>query len=218
MEGFALRSELIRPIEAVPVGTGAVDVARAYAERLRLLVQNTNEVQRTQTVALAAELHARLGDYMRSVRDQFRSAFRTVDPAADAWVSQAAPGDDRAVWWRSQILRTANAVDFYSNLRDGSWWTQLRLTVFDQTLRYVVALQKVGRGETGVLAATAFAESIESHAEVEATRPVPLLNSTPDDSVTLVYTDSADARWPEVSALTDHTLAAAIASFSNSLG
>src|SRR5262249_32684259 len=218
LEGIALRSELIRPVEAVPVGTGAVDVARAYADRLRVLVQSRNEEQGRQTAALAAELHARLGEYMRGVRDQFREAFRSVDPAAEAAVYQAAPGDERAWWWRAQLIRTANSVDFYSNLREGSWWTHLRLTVFDQTLRYVFALQKVGRGETGVLAATMFAESVESHAETESARPTPLLSPTPDDSVTLVYTDSADTRWPEVSELADRTLAAAIATFSNGLG
>jgi hypothetical protein len=82
----------------------------------------------------------------------------------------------------------------------------------------VVAVQRVGRGETGVLAVTAFAESVQSHGESDQARPVPLLSSTPEDSVTLVYTDSPDNRWPEVSELTDRTLAAAIASFSNSLG
>jgi fido (protein-threonine AMPylation protein) len=218
LEGFALRSELIRPIEAVPVGSGAVDVARAYADRLRILVQGRGEEQRERTAALGANLHAKLGEYVRSVRDQFRDAFRTVDPTAEAIVYQASPGEERAGWWRAQIIRTANSVDFYSNLREGCWWTQLRLTVFDQTLRYVVAVQKVGRGETGVLAVTAFAESLENLGENESSRPTSLLNSTPEDSVTLVYTDSSDHRWPEVSQLTDRTLAAAIATFSNSLG
>lgn len=218
LEGFALRSELIRPIESVPVGSGAVDVARAYADRLRVLVQSRSETQGKQTAALASGLHVKLGEYMRNVRDQFRDAFRAVDPVTDAVVFQAVPGEERANWWRAQIIRTANAVDFYSNLREGCWWTQLRLTVFDQTLRYVVAVQKVGRGETGVLAVTAFAESVESHSESDQARPAPLLSSTPEDSVTLVYTDSPDNRWPEVSELTDRTLAAAIASFSNSLG
>lgn len=218
LEGIALRSELIRPVEAVPAGTAAVDVARAYADRLRVLVGASNETQRKQTAALAADLHARLGDYLRSVRRQFLDAFQSVDQTAEAAVFQAAPRDERAWWWRAQLIRTANAVDFYSNLREGSWWTQLRLTVFDQTLRYVIALQKVGRGETGVLAATVFAESIEAHADAEAIRPTPLLTPTPDDSVTLVHTDSADARWPELCELADRTLAAAIASFSNGLG
>lgn len=218
LEGIALRSEILRPVEPAPASTGAADVARAYADRLRILVQTRNDTHRQQTEALAADIHARLRDYMRGVCDQFREAFRSVDPTAEAVVYQAAPGNERALWWRAQLIRTANTVDFYSNLRDGSWWTQLKLTVFNQTLRYVFALQKVGRGETGVLAATMFAESGTSHADSEVRRAISLLSPTLDDSVTLVYTDSADTRWPEVRELADRTLAAAIASFSNSLG
>lgn len=219
LEGIALRSELIRPEAAVPVGTGAVDVARAYTARLQALGRSFRaEPVSEKTRDLAGALHAQLGDYLEQQRGQFREVFRSVDPAADAVLFRAAPGDDRARWWRTQLIRTANAVDFYSNLHAGSWWSQLRLTVFDQVLRYVVAVQKVGRGETGVLAVTAFAEATESHAEPGAARPVSLLTPTPDDSVTLVYSDPPDARWPEVCEFTDRTLAAAIATFSTTLG
>ncbi len=218
LEGIGLRSELTRPVETVPVGTGAVDVARAYADRLRIFAHSRNNAQVARTLALANDVHGRIGEYLRLVGDQIQEVFRSVDQAATATVFHAAPGAERAGWWRAQIVRTANAVDFYSNLREGSWWTQLRLTVFDQTLRYVAVLQKVGRGETGVLAVTAFAESVDSHAEAATARPAALLSPTPDDSVTLVYTDSPDARWPEVSDLVDRTLAAATAGFSNSLG
>lgn len=109
-------------------------------------------------------------------------------------------------------------MDFYTNLLEGSWWTHFRLTVLGQTMRYVVAVQKVGRGETGVLAITAFAEAIEPATEVENARPIQLLNPDPDDSVTLVHSDSSEGRWSEISDLADRTLAAAIASFSNGLG
>ncbi|HEY0697324.1 MAG TPA: hypothetical protein VGD43_05885 [Micromonospora sp.] len=50
-------------------------------------------------------------------RYQFRDAFRPVDPAAHPVVHPAAPPEERAAWWRSQLVRTANAVDFYTNLR-----------------------------------------------------------------------------------------------------
>lgn len=218
LEGIALRSELIRPVEAVPAGTGAVDVARAYAERLQALARGRNAIKEEQTHLLADDLHARLGEYARGVRDQVREAFRSADPTTDAAVFQAAPPDKRAIWWRAQLVRTANAVDFYTNLREGSWWTSLRLTVFGQVLRFVVAVQKVGRGETGVLAVTAFAESLEVHGEADGARPVWILHATPDDSVTLLFFDSAEARWPDVASLVDRSLAAAIATFSNRLG
>ncbi len=218
LEGIALRSELIRPVESAPVGAGAVEVARAYADRLRNLVHTANAEQASQTNKLASSIHAQLSIYFSGVREQFLTAFQSVDPAADVVSYQAAPGESRAGWWRAQLIRTANSVDFYTNLREGSWWTHLKLTVLGQTLRFVVSVQKVGRGETGVLAVTVFAESVDLNAEIDGVRPVQLLSPDPDDSVTLVYTDSLDARWPEIASMVDRTLAAAIANFSNGLG
>lgn len=79
-------------------------------------------------------------------------------------------------------------------------------------------VQKVGRGETGVLAVTTFAESIGSPTEDGSARPLSLVESTPDDSVTLIYSDTVDGRWPEICEFLDRTLAAAIARFSTGLG
>ncbi|RFS47536.1 Fic family protein [Micromonospora craniellae] len=218
LERQALTSALTGTVEVAPAGAGAVDVARAYAERLRGLVHAGDGRPRQQTKELAFDVHARLTDYMRGVRDQFLEAFRTADPAAEALVTEAAPPSEQAAYWRAQLIRTANAVDFYTNLREGSWWVQLRLTVLGQTMRHVVAVQKVGRGETGVLAVTAFAETVENHVPGDLPRRTPLLNPGPDDSVTLIHTDSAADRWQEVCEFVDRTLAASIAGFSNSLG
>jgi Fic family protein len=216
-EGIALRSELIRPVEAVPSG-GALEVARAYAERLRDLNADRNEAKSKQTVELADALHRLLIDHLNGVRPQLQDAFRLADSAASVALYEAAPGSEHGSYWRAQLIRTANAVDFYTNLRDGSWWTNLRLLVMGQTLRYVVAIQRVGRGDTGVLAVTVFAESLDQTGEGDEKRPTKLLHPDPDDSVTLVYGDDANSRWPEVVQLVDRTLAAAIATFSNGLG
>ena len=216
-EGIALRSELIRPVEAVPTG-GALEVARAYAQRLRALNTDRNEAKSKQTVDLADDLHRRVANYLSGVRPQLQDAFRLADPTATAALDNGAPGTEHGQYWRAQLVRTANAVDFYTNLRDGSWWVNLRLHVLGQALRFVVAVQRVGRGDTGVLAVTTFAESLDRTGEGDEKRPAVLLHPDPDDSVTLVYSDDAAARWPEVVELVDRTLAAAIAAFSSGLG
>ena len=87
--------------------------------------------------------------------------------------------------------------------------------MFGQELRYVVAIQRVGRGDTGVLAITAFAEIPPTDRD---TKPVPLLHPTADDAVTLVYSDAADDRWPDVTELVDRTLTAAVTGFAGTLG
>jgi len=216
-EGIALRSELIRPVEAVPTG-GALEVARAYAQRLHALDIGGNQDRIAQTQALADQLHDRINAYLGGIRPDLQDAFRLADQSATASVYDGRPGTDQGQYWRTQLIRTAKAVDFYTNLRDGSWWVNLRLNVLSQTLRYVVAIQRVGRGETGVLAITTFAESIDRTGEGEERRSTTLLHPDPEDSVTLVYSDDAGARWGEVAELVDRTLAAAIAAFSNGLG
>ena len=183
-----------------------------------MLRQSTNTAKMHGAQHVALEIHRKLAPHIGAVRNQFIEIFRAVDDRADAEVYQAAPGEERATWWRAQLIRTANVVDFYTNLQDGAWWTHLRLTVLGQTMRYVVAVQKVGRGETGILAVTAFAEAVGPQAEGEDPRFAQLLHPGPDDSVTLLYSDSAEARWADVVELVDRTLAAAIASFSHGLG
>lgn len=88
------------------------------------------------------------------------------------------------------------------------------------TLRYVVTVQKVGHGDTGVLAVTAFAESppLRDGDSDDRSVPTPLLRSTPNDSVTLVFSDEPDARWEEIATLIDRTLAAAVARFAQQPG
>ncbi len=215
LEGVALRSELIRPMAEVPQTTSVVEVARAYTDRLRQLREHSDADKLQRVMALAADVHHRLRQHLESVQRQLVETFGTVDAQAGARVVQSAPGEDRAHWWRSQLVATANAVDFFTNLSEGSWWTRLKLTVFGEELRYVVAVQRMGRGESGFLAVTAFAEMLSEDPESPPTR---LLAPTADDAVTLVYSDKAESRWPEIVNLVDRTLTAAITGFARSLG
>lgn len=220
LEIVALRSELERPAEAALEGAGAVEVARAYADRLRTL-QASGATQRSlEAEILAKSVHERIHAYVdelgRSVRDQFRQ----IDSRAWTSVDSAMPPDSKALFWSAQILRTAREVDFFTNLAKGTWWTRLHLTVLDHTLRYGAVIQKVGHGESGVLAVTAFAESLPPRDIDDEERPLPqpVLRSSPSDSVTLVYGDDSESHWREICALLDSTLAAAVASFAQQLG
>lgn len=222
LEIVALRSELERPVEAV-AGAGAVDVARAYTDRLRILrdadrADRADRIEQADT--LASALHQRLVEYVTSVGNDVRDQFATIDDQAQATTTSARPPLPESRCWRVQLVRTAREVDFFTNLSNGSWWARLHLTVLGGTLRYIAAVQKVGHGETGVLAVTAVAESLPSRDTVtdDQRLPVPLLRSTPNDSVTLVYSDDPDKRWNEIKELVDRTLAAAVDRFAQQLG
>lgn len=220
LEIVALRSELEQPVEPPVEGVGVLAVARAHADRLQALrdADRTERVDRTE--ALAAALHKRILAYLTTLGDGVREQFAVVDDQTRRGVESAEPPDERSRFWRAQLVRTAREADFFTNLSDGSWWSRLNLTVLGSTLRYVVAVQKVGQGDTGVLAVTAFAESPPPRDADSDDRPLPtsLLDVTPNDSVTIVFSDSPDTRWPEIEQLIDQTLAAAVARFAHQLG
>jgi Fic family protein len=220
LEIVALRSELERPAEPTAQGARALDVARAYADRLRVLrdADRTDRVDRVEV--LAAELQRRLQPQLHTLGEGIRERFGSLDSQARIEEAHAGPPDEEARYWQAQLVRTAREVDFYPNLISGSWWVRLNLTVLGSTMRYVAAIQKVGHGDTGVLAITTFAEllptrNVDSN---DGALPVPLLRSTPNDSVTFVFSDTVNDRWAEVEELVDRSMAAAFARFAQQLG
>ena len=202
---------------------GAVGVARAYVERLRALRETDLVKLAADSASLAQAVGARISSYVESLGAELERTFAEVDRAARIRVYSAEPPDPRAKWWFAKLVRAARQVDFYTNLTDGAWWTRLHLSVLGQTMRYVAAVQKVGQGETGVLAVTVFAERLLPRGETSEAGdqsdaiPEQLLTLSSDDSATLVHTDTADERWQEIADLIDRTLAAAIDQFSRKL-
>lgn len=222
LEIVALRAELERPAKPVSEMAGAVSVARAYAERLRDLRAATaiEKAQRAETLAadIQHRVHLRLDELAAGIIEAFTDT--GIDPDARYSIDSAAPPDIRATYWKRQIITAARQVDFYANLANGSWWIRLYVNVLGQALRYIVAVQKVGHAETGVLAITAYAETLvpESPDETDRHTPEQLLELKPTDSVTLIYADDLVQRWQEIEEFIDHTLSAAIDRFAQHLG
>lgn len=128
-------------------------------------------------------------------------------------------GDPRAAWWRHQLIRAAKEANFWTNLAGGTWWTRLDLQVLDQEMQYIVAIQRVGAG-VGVMAVTVFAEMPQRAQAGEASgfvHPLPLIQLSSSDSVTLIGGQSVDDVWPETEALIDRTLAVAVYEFGRQL-
>jgi len=214
LEIAALRSELAPPAPSVPQPSLAVNVAKAHVQRL-VSLRRTEDAERAQRAAyLASVVHSHIQQFLVDQSTQLKQAFVTIDPNSEALITTGRPGEPNARYWRRQLIWTANAVDFFTNLADGSWWVQLRLWVHEQALRYVAAVQKVGRGETGVLALTVFAELLPGEEEKEpgsnGLEPTPVFTPTTEDSVTFVLSDEVDKRWAEAADLLERTLSAAV--------
>ena len=88
-----------------------------------------------------------------------------------------------------------------------------------QTLRFAAAIQKVGQGETGVLAVTVFAEMLPPREPDEEDRPLPTpVYGHSSGKCDSVFRDDPDVRWPELRDLLDNPLAAAVSNFAKQLG
>jgi len=211
---IALRSELVRPERLT--GSDALDIARVCVQRMRSLKDSADSARNARVRTLAGLLQVRLFDHLDRMRKELHDAFTPIDHSTRIWIHRAGPPEERASWWKAQLVSTARQCDFWANLGEGSWWTQLEVTVLAQTLNYVVAVQRSGHGQTGVLVVTAFAElrvPVYGRDGVPPGHPVPLIASDPRSCITLLHTDAPDTCWPEVHDLVDRTLSAAMARF-----
>jgi len=220
LEIVALRSEIELPVRDARVGETPAEVARSYVERLRGVKLGTDEARAAGTATVAAALTGRIRSELDEQADSLEREFTSLDPRLSVFVESASPPEPKSTYWGIQLRKTARAAGFSPNLTDGTWWTQLGLIVLSQRLRYVVAVQKVGPGETGVLAVTVFVELVPPpDGELgERALPVPLFAPTSADSVTLTGRENLDDRWPEVCELIERTLAASVVEFARLLG
>lgn len=225
LEIVALKSELSPQLSSASQATGAVAVAREMVGRFQERKRADDQDRRAASEKLAQAAHAQIIGEVERLGQQLEHEFRSVDRRARRHVSHGAPGASNARHWHGQLVYVAKRIDFYANLADGSWWTCLHLTALGQVLRYIVAIQKVGHTDLGVLAVTPFAEVVEDkpgrRTERDPGSPPEhrrAFEPTAGDSVTLVHTNSPNDRWPEIAELIDRTLAVGVRYFLDELG
>lgn len=99
LEVVALRAELERPLAAeATVGAGAVEVARAYVEKLKGL-REEEATRRSELVNLmAADIAGHVADRLRTVGENLVAQFREIDGDASSDVFTAAPPHATSTW------------------------------------------------------------------------------------------------------------------------
>lgn len=217
LEENALRSELEVP--RLNVAGTAIDVAKAYAERLRVHFETSNAERKAESDAVASRVQELMLEMLQKTARELKETFSSINSNSDAWVKYATPPSPESKFWSHQIIRAARQVDFYANLDDGAWWTVLNVRFGESSMRFGAVVQKVGRGETGFLALTEFAESFtNAQSEDDRALPEPILEITPLDSVNLLHTDDPNERWAEIHGTVEKTLSAALNNFLSTIG
>ncbi|MFF0146444.1 Fic/DOC family protein [Amycolatopsis sulphurea] len=223
LEIGALRSELERPVageHALAAGGGALAVLEASIGRLRELRSATGTSDRAEKICeLANSAQDRVDSWLDDMKEKIGSLLQEgIDPDARVTRKSARPPSSEARYWRRQAIQAARSVDFFTNLHDGLWWSRLQVAAFEQKLRYLVFIQKVGSGETGVLTLTVYAEILGTDQNEEPSSVAePVVKSSPTETVTWTWTDSPDAQWTSVTEVLDTTLASALAKFTSGL-
>ncbi len=218
LEIVALRSELERPAVPVAAKTGALATIDAHIARLRNLRSESGvQERRSKIEALATGVHTRINTWLSAFGEAVQARFREIDPDVSVVTISACPPDERARYWRRQVVQTARSVDFYVNLSDGVWWSQLRLDILGQRLRYLVFVQKVGHGEPGVLTLTVYAEVSGDNKDESRDSAEQIAISSPTESVTWTYLDEDGTHWERVEELLDESLAVILHRFSSGL-
>ncbi|GAB3208791.1 hypothetical protein GCM10027294_20690 [Marinactinospora endophytica] len=152
------------------------------------------------TAPLAISLHRRLLEHLRAASASLRLVAREIDPDARVTVDAGDVCDDER--YRERLDAAAERAMFTRG--PGCWWASLEVRVDEGELRLLIAVQDVGAPATGVLAVTADGRLVSERGERDA------LDLASTDCVTLIPTDSAGERWPDVERFADDVVSRAV--------
>lgn len=217
------RRGMIRQFQApiqITKGLGVLEVARAASAKLADLQVAAVAEKRAAFASFAASLQYEIGKHLGGLEVDLRNTFRKNDPAASVRVQYGHPGVSGSRYWHGQLVKLANVHDFYANLGEGSWWNTLTIKMLGERMRFLVAVVRVGAGETGVGALMIGAERLyRSEQDGEPADAFEwLFNPTPEDQVPFTINQSVESVWIDAEALIDRGLAAAIAEHARHLG
>lgn len=220
LEEYAILAEL--EIRSTRVATTAVQVASEYAKRLKAQLESS-DLERSKAVGqLAEDLLERIHSTFESTALELKDTLSTIDNRCSVWVRSAKPPQEESKYWKAEIIRAAREVDFYANIQSGTWWSNLTVRLMDTGMRYAAVIQKVGHGETGILAITFFAETLVARGnrttEDSDSASHPLLRLRPSDSITVLHTENADEIWPILHEAINKTMTAALTEYLDMIG
>lgn len=215
LEEDAIRTELA--YRETVVAESAVEVAKQYALRLKNKFEASDSDRREGVEAIAAHLVNAIKLTLEETANELKLSVKEIDENADSWVAWGEPNTEKGRYFNFQIVRAAREVDFYANLEEGAWWVTINLKLRSSLMRFGAIIQKVGRGESGILALTFFGEVSSnsfSHSEEDSRHaPEPILSLKPSDAVNFLHTDDAQTAERLALQAVDRTLTATVSQF-----
>lgn len=202
---------------ARPQGS-VLEVARAAAGKLAQLQLAQAMERATALDDLARQVISEVEGKLRALDPELEETFKPVDPSSDVWVRRADLGSPEGAQYHGQLVKLARRHQFFANLTEGSWWTTLTMRLFEERLRLLVAIVRVGSGETGVGAVVVQAERLFKGPDDETPSYEWLFEPTELDQVAITGDLEMSAVWPDIEDLVDRCLTVAMAEFTRNLG
>jgi len=216
-EQAAMLRQFQAPIAQRPFGS-VLDVARGAARRLEELQREADTRTAASFAAAASGLHTRLVDHMTWLAAELEKTFREVADDSRVWIRSGRPGERDSTHHHGQLVKLAKRHGFYANLSDGSWWTTLTLNMPPVRMIMLVAIVKVGAGETGVGSVLVQAERRTSDPDDGHVDYEWLFEPAESDKMAIVAGAAVEDLWSDVDALVERALSAAIVDFTARLG
>ncbi len=125
-----------------------------------------------------------------AVAEEIRSALYNVTTPSRVTTSNALSSDERAHYYRYQIIETARALDYYANLRDYKSWINLSIRTRDTHTEFLVSFHVFGYENRGLMVCSACAYH-KSSSEEENTALVQDIQSLSETPFQFSYADDA---------------------------
>ena len=218
LERRAMVRQFQAPLTAFE-GLGVLEVAKASSIKLADFQGAARRERAKDFAKLADRLAERMQGKLGGLGRELAAIFKKNDPRASAWTTNGDPGTPQAGHWHGQLVKLAKRHDFYANLAEGSWWVTLNLKLLDEQMRFLIAIVRVGAGDTGIGAVIVQAERLFQE---EGTEDGPrayewLFQPESRDQVPFTYEGNIDDVWLDVEQLLDRALAATVAEFTRNL-
>ncbi|MFY1695997.1 Fic family protein [Solwaraspora sp. WMMA2101] len=216
LERQAMIRQFQAPLQAVSTGS-VLEVARAASAKLAD-IQQANRRQKSEALAaLALKISDRIEVKLKLLGPDLEQAFRRNDSNVGVWVRRANVGTAEALQFHGQLVKLARRHQFFANLSEGSWWNTLTLKLLEERLRLLVAVVRVGSGDTGVGAVIIQAERLFTEGEGQAPAYEWIFEPSEFDQVAITGELTLDSVWAQVDHLIDSCLSASIAKFTQAL-
>jgi fido (protein-threonine AMPylation protein) len=108
-------------------------------------------------IALREQSHQFIQSKLEELRDEFRKA-APKGSSISLNVIDGGPENDKAHWYRSDVIETARAAQQFANFDQNHYFTQGTFKLGGARMKFVVSFHHVGIVLNGIMEATAFAK------------------------------------------------------------